>query len=149
MFIIKKDSWLHRFNQACSFRPTWWWDEQENLCNYFWASVFVFLKVVLMGGFVITLLSTLGSGILDTVFNINVNLTENWWMFFPCLGTGIAVITAIACLAVSIVGLGILFKMFINWLDNKYFSKRVKKPSMIGTYVSAKKQKYCPRMKVE
>lgn len=145
---ISKDSWHYKIVSFIFDKP------EYNFCNYFWKVVWsLFLVCVFFLMIFVAFPYLLGlciGQIAHDVFGFSIVLEHtvtNWWLFVP-----FAYITYIVS-ALLVFGFIHFFFEFIPTTIRNYKEKRLnqeienpKEPGIVGTFIKAKKGKYCPRI---
>ena len=152
MITINKNSWLHRFNIAISLRSRYYWDEQTNLCNYFWGTVINILKVVFFLSVILSFLFLVGT----LPMGIDNGFTDGFagvpvWILLVTPFAGTAFILALLAFAFGLAWIIMGIGKTAHWLIDKTFrrKRKPKKSSIIKAMFHGFKHKYCPRMEVK
>lgn len=153
MISINKNGWLHKFNSF--FSSSMKKQEETTLCNYFWHTVWNILKVIVFGSFIVLLLSVIGCAILAPLLGIPFggSLYALGYLAYlsPLVGAAVFILV-IGVIVGGGIGVGWVWKTLLKWVDSKTENIDVKTPEVLSLaveFAKAKKQKYCPLIKIE
>ncbi|MDP1719287.1 MAG: hypothetical protein Q8L24_02580 [bacterium] len=137
MIQIRKDSWHYRL--YC------WWkmrvdvSEPKNLCDYLWGILETFGQFALIGAIALWMLAIVVMGI----FSLALLAIVLWTGLGPLMAIAVLAVVAGFCVAIclreSIFGSRIAQSVFVK--TSGFFN-------LIGAYLKAKKEKYCPLVEV-
>ena len=129
---INKKSWHYKAISKSGFTPS------KSLCMYFWQIplITLFFAGLLFIAFALFALLSNMVGFALSFFGL-IGSDESWYLYSSGLG---------------VAGFFISFVIAFVWaclsaID--FFAKRLKQPSLMREYISAKKQKICPILEFE
>ena len=128
---VKSDSWHYKWLRFARWDE---WDMPKSLCTYFWSVVL--LAPLKIGALVAVIVILVGGPLVTLV---------NW--IYPFLSEKMAHVP-LAILYVELICILIFCLIFIKEKLEEKLSKR-KKTTLLGSYLSAKKQKICPLINYE
>lgn len=159
MIELNRNSFIHKMNLFMSNKGTWYWNDIDNLCEYFWATV----RNILIFLIKVSIVAVVGGGILwgigmslysQLLFDGNPMDNGHWEVFSWWMWVTAPIVTLL--FAGSIIGTSFLIVLFVRtifcsvrWVVYKIIGKKSKRePSIFFEFIKAKKSKYCPRMKI-
>lgn len=151
MITINKKSLIHRFNVNFGIKDSWWWNEQTNLCPYFWGTVASIIKFIVCSFFFVCVptafFSGLGYAILGDMFGKEVWGTY-WILSSPLVG--ILVLLSLVLVAMSIVCIVFGIKYLFSWCyQNITNCSSERETNIFFEYIKAKKSKICPQIQIK
>lgn len=153
--IVKTNSWHYRFNFWKTDRSRIM--KHNTLCSYFWFTAWNMFWVLFWSVVPVAVLWLIGF----VSVSDSVSPLVSWWrnnpdglwqmVTYPLLGAGIIMAFVVACVTFvyTTKGIGILWaKAFGKGRKDKP-TKPKKEPGLLGSYLKARKEKFCPVIKFE
>lgn len=141
---ISKDSWHYRMlTNRFMFLDGWYsYNISNSLCIYFWQVVFRFLggaAAALTISAPIVLGLDVATGVIQTIDNVVLQVLLHLW-------AGLGIFTGLLAVVYSILIVLAFVAAGAEWASQRIPSKEKKKPSLLASYIKAKKDKVCPML---